>query len=103
MSEKNKPAKALPTLRRSLALNVRLRMKRGKAKALVTLIVFMLPLAFAGLGLALPAVMLVSAFSNLYGGGARRCAPSSAAGATSRAPRAFRATLSPCCSARACF
>ena len=27
------------------------------------------PLAFAGLGLALPAVMLVSAFSNLYGGG----------------------------------
>ncbi len=27
------------------------------------------PLAFAGLGLALPAVMVVSAFSNLYGGG----------------------------------
>ena len=27
------------------------------------------PLAFAGLGLALPAVMIVSAFTNLYGGG----------------------------------
>ncbi|MBO4886187.1 MAG: ABC transporter ATP-binding protein [Clostridia bacterium] len=43
MSEKNKPAKALPTLRRCLALNVRLRMKRSRSKALVTLIVFMLP------------------------------------------------------------
>ncbi len=43
MSEKNKPANALVTLRRALALNLRLRMKRGRALALVTLGACVLP------------------------------------------------------------
>lgn len=46
------------------------------------------PLAFAGLGLALPAVMLVNAFSNLYGGGgAPLCSIERGKGDLSRASR----------------
>ncbi len=46
------------------------------------------PLAFAGLGLALPAVMIVNAFSNLYGGGgAPLCSIERGKGDLSRAGR----------------
>ena len=62
MSEKNKPAKALSTLRRALALNLRLRMKRGKALAALILAANMLPGILEAL--TVPALEGILAFAN---------------------------------------